>query len=136
MRWFLLIAFACAVLVTCGREMTEEEVPLFAAVYGTVRTATGAPVQGAQLKAVAFVEGCSGATVGVGYATSDSLGNYRVRILSLGGAQNPACVGVSAVGAPPGDSTSVNGPTVAFLRGVEVGAEDSVQVDIRLKSTR
>jgi len=58
MRWFLLIAFACAVLITCGREMLEEEVPLYAAVYGTVRTGTGAAVQGAELRAVAFLDGC------------------------------------------------------------------------------
>jgi len=134
MRWLLLIAFACAVLVTCGRAMIEDEVPLYAAVYGTVRGADGAPVRSATLTAVAYVEGCSGATGGVGYATSDSAGNYRIRIPNSGGVQNPACVGISAVGMRPVASASVNGPTVSFLRGVGMGDEDSVRVDIRLSA--
>ena len=132
MRWLALSAAILVLLFACGREMIEEEVPLAAAVYGTVRTSIGTPVEGAQLEAVAFVEGCSGATVGVGYAVSDTLGRFRIRILSLGGIQDPACVSLSAVGARPADSVSLAVTSVPFLRGVDVGREDSVRVDLRI----
>lgn len=132
MRWLALSVAILVLLFACGREIIEEEVPLYAAVYGTVRSSIGTPVEGAQLKAIAFVEGCSGATVGVGYAATDTLGHYRVRILSLGGIQNPACVSISAIGSPPTDSVSVDVPSVSFLRGADVGREDSVRVDLRI----
>jgi hypothetical protein len=132
MRWLALSVVILVMLFACGREMIEEEIPLYAAVYGTVRSSIGTPVENAQLKAIAFVEGCSGATVGVGYAATDSLGHYRVRVLSLGGVQNPACVGISAIGSRPTDSVAVTVPSVSFLRGVDVGREDSVRVDIRI----
>lgn len=132
MRWLALSAVILVMLFACGREIIEEEVPLYAAVYGTVRSSIGTPVEHAQLKAVAFVEGCAGATVGVGYAASDSVGRYRVRILSLGGVQNPACVSIFAVGARPTDSVSATLPAVNFLRGADGGREDSVRVDLRI----
>lgn len=110
----------------------DEIEPSFAAVYGVVTNASGVPVQGGRVHAITFFEGCSGSASATEDATTDAVGHYRIRFTNLAGGQNPACVQVTAAASSPADSVTVQGPAVQFLPNVDVGNEDSVEVNVSL----
>lgn len=127
----LLSAGALGGALGCGDNLLVEAKPVFAAVFGVVSSATGAPIPGARVVAASFSI-CGGTRTASMDAATDAAGHYRIRLTSAGPLDN-ACIRVTvtrSIGAVQ-DSSVVDGVHVTFAPDRATGTEDSVRVDVR-----
>ena len=104
----LLLVVTIALVAVCGTPTSPcacEPQRTHIVVYGTVRTANGAPVAGAKVFAAAAPAGAAAydpvVVAGDGVTTTDADGDYRLRVLSVFSPTAPADVRVAVVRAPP-----------------------------------
>lgn len=136
--------FALAILLSsvgaCTRSTEGDEVTLSSGfVYGRVFSASGAPLRGATVAAVAHFDTTScraaSASADIGEnSESDSLGRYRSRVSTpLGPSVRCISVRARAPGAP--GALSYRRGAVGLLRlslNTDRGARDSLAVDVHL----
>ena len=131
----LLAGSACALLLSCSTPTGICACPparTHALVYGSVRSADGVPVAGAQVQAAVFSSVCG---QGVGEVdpdanpvSSDATGAYRLRFHSLHGPR-AACVRVTSRSAGAADGVVVDAAVALRSEAVE---PDSIRVDLVL----
>lgn len=130
----LLAGLASAILLSCGTPTGVCACPparTHAVLYGTVRSAAGEPVAGAQVQATLFRSVC-----GEGYvespdaapAITDAGGTYRMHLFSVSGPQT-VCAHVVAREAGAADSALVH---AALTLRHEGAVPDSLRADLVL----
>lgn len=138
-RFCSCLALCCAV-IACSptTDVGCDVCTTSALVYGTVRTADGAPIAGARIDIDAYLDDCSGPHWGQTNvpAQSDGDGKYRGSLLSPA-APFSACVVVLAT--PPSGSglitTTNSGSFVQFRANFRSTGLDSTRVDIALAAS-
>jgi hypothetical protein len=122
-------------LVTgCSDPLPGDFEVLSAVVYGSVSAATGAPVVGARVLAVARYPDCASFPVGSSdVATTDQTGRFRVEIRQIS-QMVPMCTEVLVVPGAAGvaDTVRAPGPVLAFRPARRPASLDSGRVDVRL----
>lgn len=136
----LAIAILLTTVSACTRSTEGDEVTLSSGfVYGRVFSASGAPLRGATVAAVAHFDttGCQAASApaDVGEnAESDSLGRYRSRVSTAFG-PGVRCISVRARAPGAPGALAYHQGAVGLLRltlNTDRGARDSLAVDVYL----
>ncbi len=129
----LLTGSACALLLSCSIPTDMCACPparTHALIYGSVQSAAGQPVVGAQVQAAVYRSICGQgiAEVDANPARSDTTGIYRLRFHSLRGPAE-ACVRVTARSSGAADGAAMD---VALALRNERVEPDSTRVDLVL----
>jgi hypothetical protein len=138
--WTLVgMAAASAGVAACTTEPVGCDICTTSAiVYGTVRSGGGFPVARAQVSVEARQTSCRGMNVDLsgGAATTDTIGNYRVELISP---FSPTAVCLVVTAQPPASASPAipAGDTGHVIRLQPSGEpRDSVRVDLVLRSSK
>jgi hypothetical protein len=128
------LLLALAILTACEEPTRGCDVCTYSAiVYGTVTNSSGAPVDGAFVRAHSAMSPCSEGQFSITTQVVSSEGRFRIQVGAL--APAPVCVQIE-VASPSGafPSQRVDVPQVRFKLTADASLPyDSVNVDVRLQ---
>ncbi|HEX8692906.1 MAG TPA: hypothetical protein VF746_10830 [Longimicrobium sp.] len=113
-RWPVLAALGVVLQLSCGNPVCAcPPARTHAVAFGTVRSAAGAPVQGATVKASVFQSQCGeGFREPADAGVTSAVGEYELRFFSVSGPGTRCVRFVASRGAAGSDSVVVDQPAV------------------------